>query len=223
MIGVCTGNVRSTPTPKLILRTVNVSRSPLPCRRMTTPWNTCTRDREPSTTRTCTRRVSPGRKSGTSSRRESASRPSRVFITCHFLQVRRTCGTRRHERRYWGWRAPARRPEAAVCREDNLLMVPQPPEYPITGTLASDSTYSEQIRPTRSGAPLGLVGPPRGDRGMMTGKQHGGHVEATPPGGLRVDRRFEQPVRSGGERVIVDRVGIAHDAGYQPSYRLDDY
>ena len=30
MIGVCTGNVRSTPTPKLTLRTVNVSCRPGP-------------------------------------------------------------------------------------------------------------------------------------------------------------------------------------------------
>jgi hypothetical protein len=52
MIGVCTGNVRSTPTPKLTLRTVNVSRRPPPWRRITTPWNTWMRERVPSTTRT---------------------------------------------------------------------------------------------------------------------------------------------------------------------------
>ena len=64
MIGECTGNVRSTPTPKLTLRTVKVSRTPLPWRRITTPWNTWTRSRLPSTTRTCTFRVSPGREVG---------------------------------------------------------------------------------------------------------------------------------------------------------------
>ncbi len=40
MDGECTGNVRSTPTPNEILRTVNVSRRPPFWRRITTPWNT---------------------------------------------------------------------------------------------------------------------------------------------------------------------------------------
>src|SRR4051794_2100453 len=80
MTGVCSGNVRSTPTPKLTLRTVKVSRIPPPWRRMTTPWKTWMRERLPSTTRTCTLTVSPGRNSGMSLRSESASRASRVFI-----------------------------------------------------------------------------------------------------------------------------------------------
>ena len=45
--GVCTGKVRSTPTPKLTLRTVKVSRTPPPWRRMTTPWKTWMRERCP--------------------------------------------------------------------------------------------------------------------------------------------------------------------------------
>src|SRR3954469_10738889 len=48
---------------------------------MTTPWKTWIRERLPSTTRTCTLTVSPGRKSGMSSRNESASSASRVFIS----------------------------------------------------------------------------------------------------------------------------------------------
>src|SRR5688572_458785 len=48
---------------------------------MTTPWKTWMRERLPSTTRTCTLTVSPGRKSGMSWRNESASRASRVFIS----------------------------------------------------------------------------------------------------------------------------------------------
>src|ERR1700728_2007851 len=73
IVGECTGNVRSTPTPKLTLRTVKVSWTPPPWRRMTAPWKTCTRSRLPSTTRTCTLTVSPGRNSGMSSRRLSRS------------------------------------------------------------------------------------------------------------------------------------------------------
>src|SRR5436190_1184047 len=78
--GECTGNVRSTPTPKEILRAVNVSRSPPPCRRITTPWNTWMRSRPASTTRACTLTVSPGRKSGRSSRRRGFSTRSTLFI-----------------------------------------------------------------------------------------------------------------------------------------------
>src|SRR3954470_16577367 len=48
---------------------------------MTTPWKTWMRERLPSTTRTCTLTVSPGRNSGMSSRNESASSASRVFIS----------------------------------------------------------------------------------------------------------------------------------------------
>src|SRR4051794_20316770 len=80
MIGECTGKVRSTPTPKLTFRTVKVSRLPLPLRRITMPWNTWTRSRLPSTTRTCTFSVSPGAKSGMSSRSWVRSTRSVAFI-----------------------------------------------------------------------------------------------------------------------------------------------
>ena len=43
-----------------IFRAVNVSRSPPPWRRMTTPWKTWMRCLSPSTMRTCTSTVSPG-------------------------------------------------------------------------------------------------------------------------------------------------------------------
>src|SRR6478752_1617979 len=79
-MGECTGKVRSTPTPKLTLRTVKVSRLPLPLRLITMPWNTWTRSRLPSTTRTCTFRVSPGAKSGMSSRNCVRSTRSVAFI-----------------------------------------------------------------------------------------------------------------------------------------------
>src|SRR5579863_1846521 len=79
-MGEWTGNVRSTPTPKLTLRTVKVSRAPVPWRRITGPWNTWTRSRLPSTTLTCTLTVSPGRKSGMSSRRLSRSTMSVGFM-----------------------------------------------------------------------------------------------------------------------------------------------
>src|SRR6478672_3531321 len=96
MLGLCTGKVRSTPTPKETLRTVKVSRTPPPWRRITTPLKTCTRSFEPSMTLTCTLRVSPGRNSGMSSRRDFLSRKSRVFIGVPSLRFRRSRGTERH-------------------------------------------------------------------------------------------------------------------------------
>src|SRR5579871_6522315 len=56
--------MRSTPWPKLTLRTVTVSPMPLLCLAMTVPSNACSRSFSPSLIFTCTRMVSPGRKSG---------------------------------------------------------------------------------------------------------------------------------------------------------------
>src|SRR5512133_2464799 len=64
IFGECTGNVRSTPTPNDCLRTVNVSRTPPPCRLSTIPSKTCTRRRWPSITWKCTRTVSPALNGG---------------------------------------------------------------------------------------------------------------------------------------------------------------
>src|SRR5699024_1195973 len=80
MVGECSGKVRSMPTPKEDLRTVKVSRIPPPERASTTPWKTWIRERLPSTTLTCTFTVSPGRNSGMSSRSDSESMLSRMFM-----------------------------------------------------------------------------------------------------------------------------------------------
>ena len=74
---VTRGDVRRA---KLTLRTVKVSRMPLPWRAMTAPSNTWTRSRLPSTTRTCTLRVSPAPKSGMSSRKLALSTRSVGFM-----------------------------------------------------------------------------------------------------------------------------------------------
>src|SRR5438552_7327297 len=78
--GEWTGKVRSTPTPYDVLRTVNISRLPPPLRRITVPSKTWMRSLSPSTTRTCTRTVSPGLKGGNSLRSCSASMRSMGFI-----------------------------------------------------------------------------------------------------------------------------------------------
>src|SRR5215210_1007604 len=77
IFGECTGNVRSTPTPKDCLRTVKVSRTPSPWRLMTTPSKTCVRRRVPSMTWKWTFTRSPAAKRGT---RRSCAR-SRLSIT----------------------------------------------------------------------------------------------------------------------------------------------
>src|SRR5215469_5038740 len=59
--------MRSTPWPKLILRTVKLACGPL-SRLITTPSNACTRSLSPSLIFTWTRTVSPGRNAGRSVR-----------------------------------------------------------------------------------------------------------------------------------------------------------
>src|SRR2546422_7477199 len=85
MRGECTGKMRSTPTPYDVLRTVNVSRLAPPLRPITEPSKTWMRSLSPSTTRTCTRTVSPGLKPGTSLRSCSASMRSIGFTSAPFL------------------------------------------------------------------------------------------------------------------------------------------
>src|SRR5262245_2784308 len=85
--GEWTGKVLSTPTPYDVLRTVNVSRVPGPLRRSTVPSKTWMRSLSPSTTRTWTFTVSPGRKAGTPLRRCSASMTSIGFTELTLLAV----------------------------------------------------------------------------------------------------------------------------------------
>src|SRR5262245_31957398 len=179
MIGECFGNVRSTPTPKLTLRTVNVSRTPLPLIRMTTPWNTCTRSRVPSTTRTCTLRVSPGPKSGMSVRRWARSTRSVAFI-----------GILRHD-------ASAALPQAGSDAGERFgqppillpfsewLLVEQP-------LLVVGERPVEQVGPAIEGPAERLASAPPRDAGVVTRPQHLGNGEAPELGGARVLRVLEQ-------------------------------
>src|SRR3954462_5155222 len=60
--------MRSTPCPKLTLRTVKLGCKPPRCL-ITVPSNACTRSLSPSLILTCTRTVSPGTNDGRSVRR----------------------------------------------------------------------------------------------------------------------------------------------------------
>ena len=66
MFGELTGNTRSTPSPWLMRRTVNMSWIPAPLRAMTIPANIWTRSLSPSRTFVCTRTPSPTLKGGRS-------------------------------------------------------------------------------------------------------------------------------------------------------------
>src|SRR4051794_13592070 len=93
IFGECTGNVRSTPTPKDCLRTVKVSRTPWPWRLITTPSKTCVRRRVPSITWKWTLTRSPGWKDGM--RRSCArSRLSMTVLMAKRRRGRRTPATR---------------------------------------------------------------------------------------------------------------------------------
>src|SRR5690242_7342621 len=142
-MGECTGKVRSTPTPKLTLRTVNVSRLPLPLRRITMPWNTWTRSRLPSTTRTCTLRVSPGAKSGMSSRSCVRSTRSVAFIGNSGIE------------------------EPAM-----LLVVPGVREFGQERLVGRAEAVGQQIGPAGLRAPQRSGPPPARHPGMVTAGEH---------------------------------------------------
>src|SRR4051794_30290230 len=203
MIGEWTGNVRSTPTPKLTLRTVKVSRAPLPWRRTTTPWNSWTRSRLPSTTRTWTFRVSPGPKSGTSSR--SATRSTR---SVRFM-ARRSSG-----------REKGAADDASGCRAQELAAV----EAVLLGELGEERPLdigelaaAEEVGPSRQRSPQRLRGAPAGDAAVVSAREHGGD---RPPAELRrarVLRVLEQPVR---ERLLPRGRLVAERARQQARDRL---
>src|ERR1700712_316568 len=190
MIGVCTGKVRSTPTPKLTLRTVKVSRTPPPCRRITTPWKICTRCRLPSTTRTWTLSVSPARKAGTSLRFESASRSSRVCMSRVLTDIAGRCA-------FGGSRSVRTRFRARENRGFPSLLCHRIRWLGLTA----------QVRPALPGPPDRLLPPPPRHRPVVAGQQHRRH---RPTGELRrsgVDGRLQQALTRVGERIVGDGLG----------------
>src|SRR6478735_3364988 len=165
MIGECFGKVRSTPTPKLTLRTVNVSRTPLPLIRITTPWNTCTRSRLPSTTRTCTFSVSPGPKSGMSLRRWARSTRSVAFIGIS-PRIHRRIG--RHAARAWptaGAHAGERFEQPLILPVSwERLLVEQP-------LLVVGEGPVDEVGPPLEGAAQRLAAAPPRDAGVVARPQ----------------------------------------------------
>src|SRR6185437_5707612 len=209
MTGECTGNVRSTPTPKLTLRTVKVSRMPEPCRRITTPWKSCTRERVPSMTLTLTLSVSPGRNAGMSSRRLAESSPSSVCMLCRFLAGATghpRCGLVGGHRCRWMTPPPwqgrgvvtqgSSLPQPATVPEiERSVLAGQDGPVPVVevGPLRV-SPVAEQIGSALCGPPQPLVPAPALHLPVVARGQDGGHVQAAPAGRLGVDGVLEQPV-----------------------------
>src|SRR4029453_8681890 len=175
MIGEWSGNVRSTPTPKDSLRTVKDSRTPLPRRAMTAPSNPWTRSRVPPTPRTWTFTVSPGAKSGTSSRRLAWSTRS---VGCIVYVLLGAGGTRG-------------RSGKAVKRSERVGQRELLEQRPLVG--AHPAPGLDEVRPALDG-PGHRRGPPHaGHAPVVARAQHLGDLpapEAPRPGVVRV---LEQP------------------------------
>src|SRR3954451_14995859 len=119
---------------------------------MTTPWNTWTRSRLPSTTRTCTLRVSPGAQSGTSSRRLSRSIRSVGFMA------------RSNPRRWPSWTVRERPITIAVLPEQSHLLV------------GEAAAALDQVGTALQGPHQGLGPPPAGHPGVVAAAQDFGDI-----------------------------------------------
>src|SRR5215218_4617612 len=199
MLGECTGKVRSTPTPKETLRTVNVSRRPPPWRRRTKPWKTWIRSRLPSTTRTCTLTVSPGRKSGRSSR--SCAR-STTSVICMMDET--------------PWKAENANGQHSATRahhEGNRPSLPLLLPGGVAGPL-------QQVGPLPAGALQRLLAPPALHGAVVARAEHGRDLQAPVDGRPGVLRVLEQ---AGRERLVGGRGGVAHHPGDQPGHGVQDH
>src|SRR5215203_2473407 len=239
MTGVWTGKVRSTPTPKLTLRTVKVSRTPAPWRRMATPWKTWMRERVPSTTLTWTFRVSPGRNSGMSERRPPASRASNVCMGISSLavpQVTHGGGVAVVSGPVGCCALPVAGALAAdrsrsVCHRglgpgQSAVRARDPAQLPEQGEVAAVQRgrveRGDEVRAPFGRTPQRLVATPPRNLAVVAGEQHLGHRVVPPDGRLGVAGSLEQPPGRGAVRLVHERLGVADDTGQQPRDRLDD-
>src|ERR1022692_2337458 len=103
------GKMRSTPWPKLTLRTVMLSPMPVFLRAITVPSKACKRSLSPSLIFTCTRMVSPGRNSGVS---------VRLFLLMTFVN-RELCISNPNFLFYviWGFWSPAAGMDACPTKQ----------------------------------------------------------------------------------------------------------
>src|SRR5260221_2385497 len=219
MIGVWSGKVRSTPTLKLTLRTVKVSRTPPPWRRMTTPLNCWMRERLPSTTFTWTLTVSPGRNVGMSTRIDTSSTLDSFSMVisprgCHMSS---TASSRK------GWlleapsggspcgRGASGKQATALMERQRLLKQYRPSlSHVLAGTKSVRGLPpaqsgqqravllvgrprvqgGDQVGPHLGGAAQRLVATPARDGGVIAGQQGRRDLAALPGRGLGVDGAF---------------------------------
>src|SRR4051812_39118852 len=141
IFGEWSGNVRSTPTPNDCLRTVNVSRTPGPCRLMTMPSKTCTRRRWPSITWKRTRTVSPALNLGRSVRSWRCSRLSITFGIVKKARRARLAMVAHPRRRRLREADALRRPIDGEDLADHVVLRKRPPHTGIarlTAVVAHD-------------------------------------------------------------------------------------
>src|SRR4051794_25521162 len=192
IFGECPGNVRSTPPPKLCLRTVKVSRLVEPWRLMTVPSNTCTRWREPSMTRKWTLTVSPALNAGMSSRSCSRSRLSMTLIRVLLAARHARAGARQndgqHSKRPRGAAGGGRRPRSPLRRAGRRQVV---------------------LAPSRDGA-------------VVAGAEHLGHLVAEEGRGARVVRMLHAAAELLRERLGAQALGVAEGALQTPGDGVDD-
>src|SRR5436309_4410275 len=137
IFGECTGNVRSTPTPNDCLRTVNVSRTPAPCRLITIPSKTCTLRRWPSITWKWTRTESPALNGGRFVRSWRCSRLSMTRFMKRGPAGRRRMLAQQAQPRSAGEdgveRDPVRRPVRGEDLPDQVPARNRPPTARVAG------------------------------------------------------------------------------------------
>src|SRR5579875_479187 len=201
MIGECTGKVRSTPTPKLTLRTLKVSAT-------RTPGVGSPRPGTPGSAPGCPRR--PGRapsrcrRGGTRARRRARWRGRRGRSgSWQLTLLARSRPPRGGARR----RRLGGRKTIAVLREEAHLV------------LAEAAARLDEVGTALEGARQGHGAPPGRDPAVVAAAQHLGNLEASEARRPRVLGVLEQ---AGGEALLARRRLVAEHPGNEPGHRLED-
>src|SRR5450755_2629226 len=137
---------------------------------MTTPWKTWTRDLAPSTTRTCTFRVSPGRKSGMSERSDAASSEYRVCMAVS------SCLMSYRLQKV----VPARRTTALVCHRSRVRPNRLLDNRQVGVGQRVRFERGNELRAALRGPSKPLLAAPARDRRVVARGEHRRHIESAP-------------------------------------------
>src|SRR6187551_942229 len=223
MRGAWIMNVRSTPTPLAMRRTVICRLRPPPRMRMTVPSNTWIRSRLPSTTLTETRTVSPGAISGRSER--SCSRSSSLMAFMSGIDLVATGDARR-----W-WCDTRTRPRTAAATGGSIpaslgdrqgasgAVVVLAPELVEDGLVrVAERRGLQEVRPPFKRSAQRLPPAPALHLAVIARPQDRGNLHPAECLRSSVLRVLEE---SGRERVPFVR-GLLNDTGQEPNDRVDE-